>query len=256
MLRVMVWHALILCARFNSLVKFIQGVEGWEPMEVPRQRCVVPGTLKQGRWDTVIVVVDAPQFSVFDAGSEGGVWPWPVSAISTGSGTSDQWAHFGTRTAPCTVTCDAVSERFSRGCAPSGIKCPGGAPVVLTRCHEFIDTVVTETRGVDVGARTAPCIVPCGAVSERFSRGCAPSGIKCPGEAPVTLTRCHEFVDTTVTETRGDDVLDLRATRGSRGSVQSHRLLDMETPVGAILSSTYTGTVRLEPVTPSQRLAQ
>jgi hypothetical protein len=61
--------------------------------------------------------------------------------------------------------------------------------------------------------------------------------------------RCHEFVDTTVTETRGDGVLDLRVTRGSRGSVQRHTLLDMETPVGAILSSTYTGTVRLESVT-------
>ena len=82
-----------------------------------------------------------------------------------------------------------------------------------------------------IGARTASWIVPCGAASERFSRGCALTGIECPDGAPVALTRCHEFVDTTVTETRGDDVLDLRATRGSRGSVQSYSLLGMETPM-------------------------
>ena len=51
-------------------------------------------------------------------------------------------------------------------------------------------------------------------------------------------------------EMRGDDVLDLRATRGSRGADQSYSSLGMETPVGAILSPTYIGTASPEPVTP------
>ena len=137
---------------------------------------------------------DYPQSSRRSAGGGEGVRPWSVPSKSTVSGNSDQCVHIGTRAASWTV--------------------------------------------------------PCGAVPDGSSWGCSPTDIECSDGALTMLTRCHEFVDTTVAETRGDDVLDLRATRGSRGPVQSHSLLGMETPSGAILSSDYTGTVHLVPVTP------
>ena len=138
-------------------------------MGVLGQRSVAPGTLKCGRWDTVIGVrvwprlvpskstgsgnsgqSDYPQSSRYNAGREDGVWPWFVPSKSTDSGNSDQCVHIGARTTSWTVPCGAASERFSWGGAPSGIKCPGGAPMMLTRCHEFVDTMVAETRGDDV----------------------------------------------------------------------------------------------------------
>ena len=118
-------------------------------MEVPRQRSVGPGTLKCGRWDTVIGVrvrpwlvtskstgsgnsgqSDYPQSSRCSAGREDGVRPWPVPSTSTDSGNSDQCVHIGSRTALWTVPCGAVSERFSWGCTPTGIECPDGAPMM------------------------------------------------------------------------------------------------------------------------------
>jgi hypothetical protein len=164
-------------------------------MGVLGQRSVAPGTLKCGRWDTVTGV---------------GVRPWFVSSKSTCSGKPGQSG------VPQSSRCSAGREdRVRPWSAPSKSAVVSGNS---DQCSH-------------IGARTASWIVPCGAASERFSRGCALTGIECPDGAPVALTRCHEFVDTTVTETRGDDVLDLRATRGSRGSVQSYSLLGMETPM-------------------------
>ena len=65
----------------------------------------------------VQVQSDAPQSSRYSAGREDGVWPWFVPSKSTDSGNSDQCVHIGTRTAPF---------------------------------HEFVYTVVLETRGDDV----------------------------------------------------------------------------------------------------------
>ena len=73
---------------------------------------------------------------------------------------------------------------------------------------------------VHIGSRTALWTAPCGAVSERFSWGCTPTGIECPDGAPMM---CKLVVTSSSTQCGRRCVVTMCWTFGPRkgGGTQS-----------------------------------
>ena len=106
---------------------------------------MVPSTVERERCATIIARCEAVHIPMQNSGCESSVRPWS-SLLKADRGDLDCVVHNGvcpTATDPCGV----VPERSNRGCAPTGLEGPDGAPATITRrWDEFVAPLDSEKR--------------------------------------------------------------------------------------------------------------